>query len=600
MLGLAGRFVEVDLTTQLVSDFVYPKDWADAHLGGLGLCARILLDILPPRVDPLGAENVLAIGIGPFQGTRIAGASRNVVMAVSPVTGDVSASFVGGYFPHALGKSGFDGLLIKGVADSPVYVLMEAGKVFICDASMLWGLPVLETVRWLEKEHGDVRVSCIGPGGERGVQYACILNDTSRAAGRPGFGAVMGSKQLKAVVVRGDTPKAVFDEKRVSELRASFAKWLMADPATQKRKRLGTAKCIVEENDLGLLPTKNFRAGQFEHVNDVSGERLLETILQRRDTCEGCPVSCKRAVKTSFLGQSVIPEYGGMEYETVAAFSSLCLVHDLGAVALAGQKCNALGIDTIATGVAIAAAMEATERGLLSDHEGIAWGDGHAMVELVDKIGNQEGMGALLSKGMHALEQEWGNDFVLHVKGQAVPMHDVRGKKGMAISFATSPRGANHMEGLDDEMFIGSLDPTPQLGVTGEVDWQAWDRKPELCIVYENLMAFTNSLVMCAFVSLSKAVGSFYPYDKILEMLRAITGVEYTTGDIVRIGHGNYGLMRELEERTGGTPMVARLPTRFFNRIESGPLAGEKLETRALREAVDRYQQMRDQTADRH
>ena len=590
MLGLAGRFAEVDLTGQVVRDILFPKDWAEEHLGGMGLCARILLDTLPADAEPLGAENVLAIGTGPFQGTRIAGGSRNVVMAVSPVTGNVSASFAGGYFPHALGRSGFDGLFIRGIAKHPAYILIDGGKVSICDASILWGSSVLDTVRALEREHGDVRVSCIGPGGERGVQYACILNDINRAAGRPGFGAVMGSKRLKAIVVRGSSPKQVFNEELVSQLRVSFAKWLMTDPATQKRSRLGTAKCIMEENDLGLLPTKNFRGGEFAHAADISGERMRETILERRDTCEGCPVFCKRAVKSRFLGESVVPDYGGMEYETIAAFGSLCLVDDLRAIALAGQKCNAFGIDTIATGVAVAAAMEATERGLLCDADGIAWGDGQALVELVGKIGRLEGLGALLGKGMRTLEQEWGTDLVPHVKGQAVPMHDVRSKKGMAISYATSPRGANHMEGLDDEMFIGTADASPQLGVRGAVDWLAWERKPELCVVYEDLMAFTNSLVMCAFVSIGKVIGPYYPYDKILEALHAVTGVRYSTRDMIRIGHRNYGLMRELAAKGGVPHETSRLPKRFFDPIESGPLRGEQLDREKLQEGIARYQ----------
>jgi len=597
MYGLYGRFADVDLAEKTVKDFVFPEDWARKYLGGKGLGARILVDELPENTDPLGPDNLLVFATGPFQGTGIAGGSRNVVMALSPVTGRVSGSYVGGFFPHELGQSGYDGLLIRGISKTPVYLLIQGGKVRILDASNLWGRDVLETVQTLQDLHPGVRVSCIGSGGERGVQYACILNDVNRAAGRPGFGSVMGSKKLKAIVVESAQRKPIYNERRLTRLRGEYARWLMEDPATQKRKQLGTAKCIIEENDLGLLPTKNFQEGVFQHADRISAEIMCETILERRDTCMGCPVSCKRVVQTSFRGEHVLGAYGGMEYETIAALGSLCLLDDLDAIALAGQKCNQFGIDTIATGVAIAAAMEATERGLLRG-DGIAWGDGEAVVELVEKIGRLEGLGALLGQGMRALEKEWGSDFILHVKGQAVPMHDVRGKKGMGISFATSPRGATHMEGLDDELFIGATDPTPQLGVFGPVDWLSWDRKSKLCVIYEDLMSFTNSLVMCVFVSISKVVGTYYPYGKILDLLGAVTGMQFDEEEMLTIGHRNYALMRQLSSKATQTLDEKPLPKRFFEAIPSGRCSGERIDERKLQQAISEHEKLRGRSVD--
>jgi len=553
-----------------------------------------LVHELPKEVDPLGEENTLIFGTGPFQGTGVAGASRNVVLAVSPVTRAVSDSFVGGFFPHELGRSGYDGLIIRGKSENPVYILVHSGTVELHDASDIWGKNVLETEHILQGRHGDVKVASIGIAGERGVQFACIMNDVNRAAGRPGFGCVMGAKQLKAVVIAGDKQKEVFDERRFVQLRRDYARWLMVDPSTQSRQKYGTAENIAVLNELGILPTKNYQEGMFESANRISGETLAETILLRRDTCMGCPVACKRVVKTESFGEQVLKAYGGPEYETLGALGSMCLIDDLSAIALANQKCNSYGLDTIAAGVAIAAAMEATERGYLTKEEGIKWGDAHALLVLIDQIAHREGLGALLSAGMRALEREWGSDFVLHVKGQAVPMHDVRAKKGMGISYATSPRGATHMEGLDDGMFIGAKDPTPQLGVKGEIDWLSWDRKPELCKKYEDLMSFTNSLIMCAFVSLNKCVGKYYPYDRILDLLYALTGEEVDREEMLKIGERNYSLLKELALRAGYTIYDDDLPVRFKTPIPSGPRKGEKVTEEALKKAIMEYHQLRE------
>jgi len=241
--GVFGKYADIDLSTGNVSQYEIPREWFDSYLGGRGIGARLLLNELEKEVSPLEPENILVFATGPFQGTGIAGGSRNAVLAVSPVTGSVSDSYAGGFFPHVLGRSGFDGLIIRGQSDSPVYILIQSGKVEILDAAELWGRDVLRTDQLLREKHPGARVATIGLGGENRVQYACILNDVSRAAGRPGFGAVMGSKRLKAVVVAGEKQKTIYDTKRFTQLRAEFSKWLMLDPATHRRRDLGTAKC---------------------------------------------------------------------------------------------------------------------------------------------------------------------------------------------------------------------------------------------------------------------------------------------------------------------------------------------------------------------
>ena len=588
--GSFGRYADVDLATGTVSEYPIPAAWQARFLGGRGIGARILADVLPELVAPLGPDNVLVFATGPFQGTGIAGASRMAVLALSPVTGRVSDSFVGGFFPHELGRSGYDGLILRGRAPRPVYLLVRDGRVELADATGLWGADVLETDRALKERHPGVRVASIGLGGEQGIPYATIMVDVSRAAGRPGFGAVMGSKNLKAIAVTGGVDKPVFAPERFVQLRKDFATWLLTDPATRKRKALGTAKCVLELDRLGILPTRNFREGTFAGAEAISGERLAATLMVGRDTCTGCPVTCKRVVETSFAGESVLRAYGGMEYETVAAFGSLCGVDDLPAIALASQNCNRYGLDTITTGVAIAAAMEASERGLLD--EGLRWGDGVAMNRLVRQIPRREGLGALLAGGMAALEAEWGPKFVLHVKGQAVPLHDPRGKKGMGISYATSPRGATHMEGFDDEMLVGVEDPSARFGVAGDGDWRSWQDKPALCVRYENLMSFTNSLVLCAFVSMSKASGPYDPYDRLGALLAALTGTAIDAEEMLRIGARNYGLLDDLAVRLGG-PETDGLPPRFWQPIPEGPCAGQRIDEPSLQEAIAAYRALR-------
>ncbi len=595
--GSFGRYADIDLSSGKVGEYGIPVAWQERFLGGRGIGARILAAELPERVDPLGPENLLVFATGPFQGTGVAGGSRLAVLAVSPSTGRVSDSFVGGFFPHELARTGFDGLVLRGRAVGPVYLLVTPDRVELRDADDLWGKDILVTDHLLRARHPGARVASIGIAGEQGIPYATVMVDVNRAAGRPGFGAVMGAKRLKAVAVVGGIDKPIFDETRFFDLRRGFAAWLLADPATQKRKALGTAKCVLELDRLGILPTRNFQEGTFAGAPRISGEAMASQILVGRGTCTGCPVACKRAVKTTFSGEPVLAEYGGMEYETVAAFGSLCLVDDLSAIALASQNCNRYGLDTIATGVAIAAAMEATQHGDLGE-DGIAWGDGAAVNRLVHGIAHRQGLGALLSQGMRALEREWGSEVVLHVKGQALPLHDPRGKKGMGISYATSPRGATHMEGFDDEMLVDMEDPTPRLGVTGAFDWRGWERKPELCVLYENLMSFTNSLLLCAFVSMSKVAGPYYPYDRILALLAALTGEALDSQEMLKIGARNYRLLEELAFRLAG-PGEDALPPRFERPIPAGPCAGERIDGPSLQAAIQDYRMLRCRQAKR-
>ncbi|HEU67654.1 MAG TPA: aldehyde ferredoxin oxidoreductase, partial [Candidatus Acetothermia bacterium] len=383
MDGVHGRYLEVDLAAERVTEREIPSRWYELHLGGRGIAARLLLDLVPPGTDALSPDNALVWATGPLQGTGLAGAGRHVVMAVSPKTRSIADSYVGGHLGHELGRSGYDGIIVRGQAKEPVYLLLTDGHAELRAAGDLWGKMTGAVDAILKERHPGVRVAAIGPAGERIVSQACIIHDANRAAGRPGLGAVMGAKRLKAVAVKGDQDKPLDDADGFARARAAFARELM-DEGTRQFGQYGTARGLTWLSEMGILPTKNFQEGVFDRASEIGGERMAQTILVGRDTCAGCPVRCKRVVQTEFQGCAVEGTYGGPEYETLAALGSLCLCSDLQAIALANQLCNAYGMDTISVGVAIATLMEASEKGLVAER--IPWGDGEAVVQWTERI----------------------------------------------------------------------------------------------------------------------------------------------------------------------------------------------------------------------
>jgi len=587
MKGYFGRYLDVSLTDGRVSDYAIPDSWYEQFLGGRGIGARILLEELEAGVDPLGPENVVVFATGPLQGLNVPGAGRHVIMAKSPKTNAVSGSYVGGFFGQELGRSGYDGIIIKGRAQSPKYLVLKGGRSEIKDASDLWGEDTAVFEEKLREREGEVRVASIGKAGENLINFSCIIHDRNRAAGRPGFGAVLGSKNLKGIAVARDGEKEVADGESLKSLRQEFARELR-DSKEDSLGKYGTSGGVLDLNERGILPTKNFQSGYFPQAEKISGERMAETILKSRDSCSACPIRCKRVVETRFGGEEVRPEYGGPEYETVAAFGSLCLNSNLDAIALANQKCNRYGLDTISTGNTIAFAMEASERGLLE--EGVDWGDPQAIVELVDQIAHEKGLGEELAKGIATLEEELGVDFAAEIKGQEVPMHDPRGKKGLGLSYATTPRGANHMEGAHDTMLEGKP-LAPELGVTEPMDSFSYEGKPRVAKIFEDLRSFTNSLIMCAFTA--DAVGEHYAFKTIRKILKSVTGRELTAEETLEIGERNYLALRLLAVEEGYSNEDDYLPSRLREPLPSGATEGEGLPSEELDRMLAQYYELR-------
>jgi aldehyde:ferredoxin oxidoreductase len=581
MHGSFNRYLSVDLTSGTVKDYEIPSEWQRLHLGGRGIAARILLEELPGRIDPLSPANILIFATGPFQGTGLLGAGRHLVMSVSPKTGSVCGSYAGGYFGHELGRSGYDGIMLRGQAAEPVYLSLIDGEATLHAAAEVWGKGTSETEKILQQRHSGGRVASIGIAGENRVQMACVINDRSRSAGRPGLGAVMGAKHLKAIIVTGDRDKFLFDRDHFVRERAAYAK-LFQDEGTKHFGEYGTAGGVTWLSERGILPTKNFQEGVFDHAEAIGGERLHDTILVERESCAGCSIRCKRVVRTAFAGREVLPEFGGPEYETIAALGSLCLNDDLSAISLANQLCNDYGIDTISAGVAIAFLMEASEKGFI-DQE-ISWGDGEAIISLVDQIAHREGIGNRVADGLEAFAKELGADFHMTIKGVEIPMHEPRGKQGMGLSYATSPRGATHLEGLHDTM-LASDAPAPTFGVNRSYDRFTLADKPNVVQVYENLTSFQNSLILCIFTT--RSGGERANFLQIGSLLEAATGLALSPEEMLEVGERNYALLKLHAARAGYTMDDDGLPKRFAGSLPRGASAGHPIDPKVMREAIE-------------
>ena len=486
-----------------------------------------------------------------------------------------------------MATSGYDGLIIRGRASTPVYLALVDGKPELHDAGCLWGQDTGETEARLRDEYPGAKICSIGQAGENGVVAACIVNDYNRVTGRPGFGAVMGSKNLKAVVVRGSTQKAIADRIALRKGIQAFTKALME--ARGGLKEFGTAATLWALNRDGILPTANFQRGTFEQVEAISPD-ALQQILVGRDNCTACPVHCKRVVKTRFGDEAVIERYGGPEYETIAAFGSNCLNGDLASIALANQRCNMYGLDTISAGNIIAFLMECVEkRGLGLD---LRWGDGKAILNMIDRIAFRRDIGDVAAHGLdHLARALHAEDLAVSIKGQEVPMHDPRGKTAFALDYATTPRGGQHNEGIHDAPQLQSEPIAAELGVTEPMDRFEWEGKPRVAKIFGDLRSFTNSLIMCEFTNITS--GNSYNMHLVRALLESVIGAAVTAESMLTIGERNYVLLKIHSARCGYTRADDGLPPRLKVPLPEGASAGRPIVEEVLQAKVDEYYELR-------
>ena len=596
--GYNGKILRVDLERESIrveepQEILYCR-----YLGGGTLALYYLLKELKPKSDPLGPENVLIFAGSVISGTPAAGLSRFSVAAKSPLTGAFGEAEAGGWWIPELKFAGFDAIVIKGKANRPVYLWIHDGEAEIRDASQLWGKYSKETQEEIRKELGDerIRIALIGPAGEKLVRVSCILNELKHANGRTGLGAVMGSKNLKAVAVRGTKRMEVADEEAVRRL----TKWLKDtyEEPYFSIGNLGTSRVTTMLSEQGILPTLNFREGSFAEADVISGETMSKTILVRRGTCYGCFVRCKREVQ---VGEPyfVEPIYGGPEYETVAAFGSMCGIADLKAISKANQLCNAYGLDTISMGGLISFAMECYEKGILTkgDTGGLElrFGNVEAMMRMLEMIGKREGLGDTLAEGICPAAEKFGKGaerFAMHVKGMPVPFHEPRGKVGVGLGYAVSATGPDHMEYPHDpfwatEAGIALLRP---LGIFEPVD--VFDLGPQKIRIFVYLQQYwnlLNSLGICAFTA--KPMGP-QTLNGIVDYVKAVTGWETSLFDLLKVAERHANMARIFNLREGLTARDDTLPDRFFQPMEGGTLKGKKIDKEQFSKAIETYYEM--------
>ncbi len=582
--GYCGKMLYVNLTDRTTRVEERDEDFYRTYLGGWGIIAHELLKRVPKGADPLGPENRIVFATGVQTGSAVASSGRHAVGAKSPLTGGFGEADVGGFWGTELKRAGLDAVVITGASSQPVYLWIRDGEIEIRDASRLWGKETAEVQALIREELGDekVRVAQCGPAGEKLVRFANVMHDVNRAAGRTGLGAVMGSKKLKAIAVRGTGSVEIADPDTIRTVRRRFFELKEHWEGLQK---YGTSESVAAHQETGYLPTRNFSEGQFEGWERIRGERIAEDYLVGRDSCPGCPVGCKRRVKAEGK-YSVDPVYGGPEYETLGSFGSTCGIDDLEAILYANQLCAAYGMDTISTGVTIAWLMDCFEKGLLTatDTGGldVRFGDAETMVKLVEMIATRDGFGDVLAEGSWRAAKSLGRgteDLVVHVKGQEIPMNDGRTQFGLGLGYAVSPTGADHMHSAHDH-WVDHEGPAGFLRLSYGMLTEAMphnDLSPEKVrwVVYKNThLVLFNLLGWCQF--------HHYSVARIRDVLEAVTGWNVRTFELMKAGERALTMARAFNVREGLTADDDVLPPRMAEPLKAAAVDGWRIDPEEL------------------
>ncbi len=545
MTGWNEKILDIDLSTGAIQ--IYPLDMNMARLfvGGRGLGARLLWDLGGSGVDPLSPENVLIFTNGPLTGTAYQTSNRFSVSTKSPLTGTILDANSGGFWGMQFKRTGYAALIVRGKAEKPVYFEIKDEHAEIRDAAELWGLRVSEVTKKLGQDKNRRNVLCIGPAGENLSRIAAIMNDGQRALGRGGPGAVMGSKNLKAIVVEGSGKTEIADQEGYKFMVYETRKLLAASPLTsQALPEFGTVVMMNLVNNVGALATRNHQHNQFEGAEAISGETLTETYLVRNDACWACPIHCTRISKTSKA------EGEGPEFQTAWAFGAQCGVADLEAVIEANFLCNDLGFDTISAGATIGCAMELSEKGFVDSD--LRFGRADLLAPSLEDMAYRRGLGADMAEGSARLATKYGApELSMSVKGLEMPAYDPRGMQGQGLLLATSNRGACHMR--------GNMLGLEVLGLPKLIDRFQVQGKSSYVILNQNSSAAVDSLVLCKFTSMGVADEYF------ARTLTAVTGIPYSTGDMIRVGERVWNLERLYNLREGFTSKDDTLPSRLLN-----------------------------------
>lgn len=563
MQGYQGKVLRINLKDQSVKVESLNLEQAHKFIGGRGLGTKILMDEIDVNIDPLSPENKLIFAAGPLTGTATPTGGRYMVVTKSPLTGTIASSNSGGYWGAELKFAGYDMVIIEEKADKPVYIDIKDDKVEIKDASNLWGKLVSEATTILEEIHGKkTKVATIGPAGERLSKMAAIMNERGRAAGRSGVGAVMGSKNLKAITVNGTNKVEIADQAKLKEVFSRCIKKIRENGVTgEGLPTYGSAVLVNILNENGALPVNNFQGSIFEKADDISGETLSEKYLVKKEPCYRCPIACGRYCKVDDM------EGSGPEYETLWAYGSDCGVSNMSEVIKANFWCNEYGLDTISTGTTIAAAMELYEKGLITKEDlgngpELTWGNDQVAVEWTKRIGKAEGFGAKMAEGSYRLCESYGvPEISMSVKKQELSAYDPRGIQGQGLSYATSNRGGCHVRGyMISPEILGLPEKLDRLEVEGKPSWTK---------IFQDLTAAIDSVGLCLFTSFAMGAKDY------ADLYNAVCGTSLSGEDFIQAGERIWNLERIFNLNAGINPSEDTLPKRLLkDPVPEGPSKG--------------------------
>jgi aldehyde:ferredoxin oxidoreductase len=583
--GYNGKILRVNLTNQSTTTETIDEQFCRRYIGGAGFIIYYLWKELKPGVDALSPDNKIIFALGPVSGIQLPGAARHSVGAKSPLTGGLAKAESGGFWAAELKRAGYDAIIIEGKAEKPVYLWIQDGEASIRDASHLWGKDTKETQAAIREELGDTRIQLaqIGPAGENMVRYACVMHGLYDAAGRGGVGAVMGSKNLKAVAVRGHNLPKIADRERVKEIRQVLSR---PHPISE----FGTGGFdMIDMVQSGNLPVRNFRDGLFPEVKQIHGGVIKETMRVGMEGCYACPLRCKKVVQFD-EPYHVDAAYGGPEYETLAALGSDCGIGNLKAIAKGNERCNACSLDTISTGGVIAFAMECFEKGLLTtkDTDGIElrFGNDEAMLKVIELIARREGIGNLLAEGTARMAQKIGKgseEFAIHSKGLEAGQHEPRLKLSLGLSYMVAPTGADHVSTEDgfmnDEIGIKQLYPVGIHDIVPLND--IGPRRIAMLRVGQFRNTIADSLAVCVMPPFTPQVQA--------DILAAVTGWDTSIAELLLVGERILTVARLFNIKQGLTAADDTLPERFFQPKTDGALSDKPLDRAKMEKAKSYY-----------
>ncbi|MEW6623325.1 MAG: aldehyde ferredoxin oxidoreductase family protein [Bacillota bacterium] len=549
--GITGKILRVNLTDKKVTVEATPEEAIQSFMGARGLGAYYFNKEIAPKTDPFSSDNKLIFMTGPAAATLAPGNNKVAVTFKSPMSNTYSWSLCGGFFGPELKFSGYDGLIIEGKADSPVYLWISDNKVEIKPAGRLWGKLIPETDKLIKKELRDdetIKVACIGPAGEKLNRMACITTDCYREFGRGGPGAVMGSKNLKAIAIRGSQDISAAKPEELKKLALEVYGILKKHPKAQARRTFGTVEMVEGINKLGFWSTRNFTTGYFEEGNKLIGPEMKKEVVVGDASCYACPIACGKntAVNSKKFGKVSIE---GPEYETVGLLGANCGVSSWEAIIKATEICDHYGFDTISAGATVSFAMECFEKGILTKEDtggiDLKFGNGEALVEILEKIARREGLGDLLAEGVKIASEKIGApELAMHIKGMPLATYDPRGCKGMALTYATSPKGAHHM-----------VSPTMGPEIAG--DRFADSGKAPIVKETQTFMAIVDSMALCSSMRFALSL------EKQVELYKAVTGLEFDNAELMRVGERILNLERLINVKEGLSRKDDCLPERF-------------------------------------